>query len=75
MRNAGKASGTMSDDRPQWLIDRENRAADLRKSVKVGSRVRVSAQFTPVSGGIVDEVSWSGIRIGKLWFGWHEVEL
>ena len=44
-----------------------------RTKVKVGVRVLVSTQFTHVSGGVVEEVTSTGFRIGRLWFGWHEL--
>lgn len=50
-------------------------ADELRAKVKVGVRVLVSAQFTHVCSGIVEEIDrlGTGFRIGRLWFGWHEL--
>lgn len=57
----------------EWVQRRDERATELRKTMKVGSRVSVSAQFTGGGSGIVEEITSTGIRIGKLWFGWHEI--
>lgn len=41
--------------------------------VAVGDSVEVHADFTTLKRGRVDEVTTTGFRIGKLWFGWHEL--
>lgn len=44
-----------------------------REDLKVGDVVEVDARWSFMTGGAVEEIDDKGFRVGKIWFGWHEL--
>jgi hypothetical protein len=55
------------------LDERDGQPELTTVSCKVGDVVEMNAAWAPISRGKVDEANPLGFRIGKLWFGWHEL--
>ena len=45
----------------------------VNRDYHVGQSVRMKADFTPLSSGVIEALEPTGAKVGGLWFGWHEL--